>query len=184
VIRRRMPTRPVRPHPTDQTLALVELTRGRWAVIDAADARDVGQFNWFTGSPYALRTRRRSELVDGGALTEYLHVRIARNAGMPSVEEVDHRNGTELDCRRSNLRPATHGENGCNRRLTARNSSGVKGVSWDARRGKWWAEVSVNRKRRRLGRFDSLEAAKAAVIAARSEMHGEFANHGHTETIQ
>jgi hypothetical protein len=78
--------RPVRPHPSDPTLALVELTQGKWAVIDAADA--------------------------------------------------------------------------------------------PAFTGKWRAEIWVNKKHLRFGRFDTIEEAAAVIAAARATFHGEYANEG------
>jgi hypothetical protein len=152
-------------------------------VIDAADAADAGQFNWFTGTPYAMRTRSRTERRDGGPVTEFLHVRVARRAGISTSGEIDHRNGIHLDCRRSNLRAATPVQNRQNIGLSKKNTSGVKGVSWDGRRGLWWAEVKAYGRRHRLGRFAVLEQAKAAVMEARTRLHGEFANHGTTENL-
>lgn len=49
-----------------------------------------------------------------------------------------------------------------NHNLPKNNSSGCKGVSWNARRGKWEAYISVHGKRINLGRHDNyLDAVEA-----------------------
>ena len=88
---------------------------------------------------------------------------------------VDHVNGQGLDNRRQNLRYATYSQNSCNQRLRSDNMSGVKGVSWDARDRNWTAEVTVDGKKHRLGRFKMLSAARAAYRKAARQLHGEFA---------
>jgi hypothetical protein len=93
-------------------------------------------------------------------------------------DSVDHKNCNTRDNRISNLRPAGIKLNAFNKRKSVSNTSGVKGVSWRAERGKWEAVVYVNRKRRYRKLFDSLDEAKQAVTIARTELHGEFANHG------
>ncbi len=69
--------------------------------------------------------------------------------------EVDHINRDKLDCRRSNLRILTHAQNRQNNDPSGNQtwrgggtSSRHRGVSWDKRRGKWKASVTVG------GRFD------------------------------
>jgi hypothetical protein len=83
-----------------------------------------------------------------------------------------------FDCRTQNLRPATKAQNQWNRKLCTRNTSGVKGVHFEAQTQRWRAEIWVNNKHLRLGRFDTIDEAAAAVTAARVQLHGEFANHG------
>src|ERR1700724_777328 len=51
--------------------------------------------------------------------------------------ETDHRNGDKTDNRFCNLRPATKAENGRNRAIYKSNTSGFKGVTWDASSRKW-----------------------------------------------
>ncbi len=87
--------------------------------------------------------------------------------------EVDHINGVRDDNRWTNLRPATHAENGRNRCKT-RNTSGVTGVRWDAARGKWCAYIRVNRKHIHLGRLTEFEDAVVARRAAEVKYFGEF----------
>lgn len=89
--------------------------------------------------------------------------------------EIDHRNTDSMDNRIDNLREATPSQNECNKGLSTRNKSGVKGVSyWKGRRA-WVAEIQFEGKRVFLGAFDDLEAARAARAAAEIEYHGEFA---------
>jgi hypothetical protein len=88
---------------------------------------------------------------------------------------VDHIDGTKLNNRFANLREANQSQNGANSKLGKGNRSGVKGVFWWARVGKWQARIMLNRKTYDLGRYDCLEDAAAAVSVARDRFHGEFA---------
>jgi hypothetical protein len=88
--------------------------------------------------------------------------------------EIDHINGDRSDNRWRNLREATPAENSRNRRTTARNTSGVPGVYWDAASGKWRAQIQVNRKKINLGYFTEFEDAVAARRAAEVKYFGEF----------
>lgn len=169
--------RPVLPHPTDPTAALVQLTKGYWAVIDAADAEAVGQFNWIA----APRDRRiyAARQVGGrkSKRTVFLHQFVAERAGVARKRTVDHRNENGLDCRRMNLRPATQQENLANRGAQRNSKTGIKGVSFDSKRKTWCASVKAGSTRRQ-GRFPTKESAVEAVSTWRRELHGTFANNG------
>jgi len=88
---------------------------------------------------------------------------------------IDHINGNPADNRWCNLRQATMSENQHNRRKTKRNSSGAKGVTLCKATGKWVAQIMAHRKYHLIGRFSSLEKAKAAYEKAANRLHGEFA---------
>lgn len=94
----------------------------------------------------------------------------------PKGVPVDHVNGNGLDNRRANLRLCTYSENGGNSQIHARNTSGFKGVCWNAREGKWMAYIGGRRTRKYLGYFQTAEAASAAYRRASGEFFGEFAN--------
>jgi hypothetical protein len=96
-------------------------------------------------------------------------------------EVVDHINGNGLDNRRNNLRLATHQQKLANRRKTAKNSSGYKGVCWNKSRSKWQASISVNDVTIHLGRFDNPIDAHGAYIEAAQKYYKEFANSGESE---
>lgn len=89
--------------------------------------------------------------------------------------QVDHRDRNRSNNAWINLREATPSENSCNK--ATNNRSGVRGVSWNKRAGKWVAQVSFRRITHYLGLFDSIEEAGYAVISMRGKLHGEFAKH-------
>lgn len=100
----------------------------------------------------------------------WLHVTGAWPLGPLNTKNLD-----KLDDRFDNLRPATNSQNMANKPLKATNTSGYKGVSFAADRGKWRAKITLNGKQINLGQFDTAEAAYAAYCAAAEKIHGEFA---------
>lgn len=91
-------------------------------------------------------------------------------AGAPRGTDVDHKNHKTLDNTDGNLRILSHSENLQNRVGAQTNStSGVRGVYWIERVGKWKAEVVVNKKVKYLGLYEDLKEAKSVVIQARKE---------------
>ena len=90
-------------------------------------------------------------------------------------EMIDHINGDRSDNRLCNLRQATRSQNLINSKLSSRNSSGFRGVSWCSAKQKWDARIYSATKLRLLGRFKTKEEAIAAYAAAAAELHGDFA---------
>lgn len=85
---------------------------------------------------------------------------------------VDHICHTRNCVRPKHLREASNKQNSENRRSASRTSkSGVRGVSWHKKTGKWVAQVGHNYRRYHLGLFDSIEEAEVAAIAKRNELH-------------
>lgn len=150
-------------------VAYVTLTRGKVAVIDAADAEAVGRHLWHYTRDGYVQCR-----VEGRRT--YLH-RFLSNSGDLYV---NHRNDDRLDNRRENLRPCTTADYTRNQKpletrrgkpLTCR----LKGVCWDRSRGKYLAQIETNERCRHLGYYaDPVQAAHAYDAAAR-EHFGEFA---------
>lgn len=94
----------------------------------------------------------------------------------PSVL-IDHINHNTADNRIANLREATATQNLRNSRLSPKNTSGVKGVSWSKRRRKWHAYIGVGkRKRVNLGMFSDIHEAIQVRQQAAFSLFGEFAN--------
>lgn len=92
----------------------------------------------------------------------YLHRAVT---GAKNGQSVDHINGNTLDNRRVNLRVVSHAENLQNRiRLQRNNTSGYRGVVWDASRQKWQARAKLKGKGVLLGRFSSKDEAREVVV--------------------
>ena len=89
--------------------------------------------------------------------------------------EVDHIDNDPLNNRIENLRSATRSEQCCNSKISNRNTSGTKGITWDKSRNKWIVSINKNKKTVFRNRFDSLELAQLVVIEARNKYHGDFA---------
>lgn len=89
--------------------------------------------------------------------------------------DLDHKNTVKDDNRLSNLRSATLAENNQNRiRPNTGSASGLLGVSPDARKGKWRAQIWVNGSSKSLGRFDKKEDAHRAYLEAKKALHPFF----------
>lgn len=88
---------------------------------------------------------------------------------------IDHKNRNRSDNRPSNLRLASHAENGKNKSRQRNNLSGVPGVYWSTEHRKWKVQISVNNKRKFLGLFDCLEEARVVKQKAEATYFKEFA---------
>jgi hypothetical protein len=70
------------------------------------------------------------------------------------------------------LRVASHTQNMQNRLGAHSNSkSGVRGVYWEHKTGKWRVGVTANGKKHTIGRFSTIEEAETAAKNARLELH-------------
>lgn len=124
--------------------------KGR-VIVDDIDFCRFGQFRWcLCGPGYAGRSMPKSK-------TMVLMHRLVIGAGKGEI--VDHINGNKLDNRRSNLRICNSQQNIVNSKIYKTNSSGYRGVSWDAGSRKWRAAICVNGKRKYLGVFSNKEDA-------------------------
>jgi len=122
----------------------------------------VGLNKKIDGVVYMMQAHRFAYLVMTGSIPEM----------------VDHRDLETTNNKWLNLREATNGQNQANTRRSRSNTSGVKGVSFHKRDGKYQARIKVDGKLKHLGYHNTLAQAEQVVIAARTELHGNYANHG------
>lgn len=135
---------------------------------------DTGEFRRL----YAARGRQKVGTVHKSghvcvrvAGRRYLAHRLAflyMEGAMPAM--VDHINGDRADNRWCNLRAATPTMNSENRRRP-QGRNPLLGAYWYARKGKWAAAVKVAGKSIHLGYFDTVEAAHAAYLSKKRELH-------------
>ncbi len=146
----------------------VPLTRGKFAIVDDADAELVSKYRWFClNVGYAARQVR----IDGKEVTQMMHRLLL---GAADDQLVDHINHDTLDNRRANLRLCTRTDNQRNQKRNSKNTTGHKGVSYDKRRNKFTASIHISGKQIHLGRFASVEDAAKAYEDAAARHFGEF----------
>lgn len=85
---------------------------------------------------------------------------------------VDHINRDKLDNRRSNLRVVTQKENCHNASLRSNNKSGVAGVFFDKRAGRWRAQIYHGGKTTHVGIYDCFDDAVKARKEAENKYYG------------
>ena len=102
---------------------------------------------------------------------------------IPHDKEPDHVDRDVHNNQRANLRLASHSENVANQGVRSDSRSGVKGVIWHNRVGKWWARVTKNGKKHHAGYHSSLRQAAIAYNTKAKELFGEFAYQNEIEGL-
>jgi len=154
--------------PDNREPRCIPLTRGRFAVVDAADYPALARYDWFVegAAPHLYAVRKEK----GKSVKMHRQILDA-----PAGLVVDHIDHDGLNNRRGNLRLATFSENCRNQKKSAKATSRYKGVFWHKRVKKWAAHISAEGRQHHLGYFgDEGEAARAYDEAAR-ELHKAFA---------
>lgn len=150
---------------------LIRLTQGYFAIVDEEDFERVNQYKWNLHKGKTTYYAIGSVVFNGVKVRMQMHRFILGN----SSPEVDHKNHDGLHNYKSNIREATKSQNMMNKSIKENTSSLYKGVSLNSKGGKWVAYISINRKKRHIGCFDSeIDAAKAYNSKA-IELFGEFA---------
>lgn len=155
--------------PADPGTCHIPLTQGRFMVVDQMDFEAVSQFSWAWDGKYPTRNIQKP---NGLRTMQRIHRFLM---GEPEGMEVDHRNRITTDNRRCNLRVATRQEGGRNRGKPKHNTSGYKGVRWDGRLKKWVASLTIDRRTKYLGTFDTPQEAHEAYKSGATKFFGEFA---------
>ena len=193
---RKKAAHPLYPQPTDaipaQDLSLyfvVSVSTGEitWATRPAAMFSDGGHTKEHNAAAWnarhagkaACKINRQGYLSCVVGANRFTAHRIiwATHYGSWPDGQIDHINHIRTDNRIENLRCVSHWENTRNKRLLSNNTSGVCGVVWHKRSGRWAAHIKIRGKQKYLGSFDDIKDARAARKAAERE-YGFHPNHG------
>jgi len=132
---------------------------------------DTGVFTW-TDKAF----RRMKNKVAGSYDGNYVYIRVQRKTyaahrlaflymtGKWPSSIVDHRNRNSQDNSWKNLREISYSGN-------MENTKERKGYYLDKRDGRFYAEISVQKKKQSLGGFNTAEEAGAAYKEAKSKLH-------------
>lgn len=135
---------------------------GRLTVISPTEKRKHGGFVWECrcecGNTVFVSTYQLTSGVKRSC--ECLHVETA-TAHVNTIRGKNHIDGTNVGAIKHN-------------RIFANNTSGVRGVSWHAHRGKWYARLTFQGQRHSLGYFDSMDDAAKARKDAEEKYFGEY----------
>jgi hypothetical protein len=143
--------------PTTRFWPKVEKTETCWNWTAAKDRHGYGRFG-------------RGSREDG-AMFAHRYAWELENGPIPDGMDLDHVCHQHECVRPSHLRPVDRKRNMENLAgAYATSGTGVRGVSWDKRRGLYRATVTHNYKQVMVGRFETIEAAAAAVQAKRLEL--------------
>jgi len=157
--------RPEVVQPEDGRIKLIPLTKGKVAMVDAADFEPLSRFKWHAikvGPNYYACSRKNGRTI-------LMHREIMQP---PKGMVVDHKKPPTLNNCRENLRVCTQAQNRYNTRHYGEKSP-YKGVT--PRGDKWEAQIKHKGVTQRLGIYD--DPAEAARVRDRKavELFGEFA---------
>ena len=154
------------------------------ADLSAARLRELTNYNEETGE---FTSAKRPNRVIGFLVPPKNYVRVLLDGyqyyahrlawlyvyGEWPKQHIDHINGIKTDNRIANLRDVSPEVNQQNwRQATSWNkTSGLLGVCWNRRNGRWMAQISIKNRTRVIGAYSSAEEAHAAYIAAKRKLH-------------
>jgi len=164
-------TRTVRAVRIEGDIAYVTLTKGYTAIIDACDAELIGQYNWCAKVRDHTVYAHRSYKTKNRKVYMLMH-RLIVSPGVD--QEVDHIDHNGLNNTRSNLRVCDRGENSRNMRKARKGKSKLKGITWNKRWGKWYAQIMHDGKYIFLGSYDCEHKAHEAYREACKRLHKEY----------
>lgn len=137
----------------------IELTQGKFAIVDDDDYEKVNEIKWHyikAGTGYAAGYINKRYV--------YMHRFILGDPYCENGLVTDHKNRNGLDNRKVNIWFCDHNSNMRNCRIYKNNKSGFRGVCWEKARGKWVAQITVNGKVITIGRYKDARVAHQAYL--------------------
>ena len=143
----------------------IELTQGRFALVDDEDYPRLIQYKWYYNNGYA-KTWYKGKRIR-------MH-RLITNASRRV--QVDHRDHNGLNNQKSNLRLCSQKQNNRNVRQGKNNTSGYRGVTVEPSTGHYRPNIYKDGKAISFGHFKDIHHAALARDLWAVDMYGEFAS--------
>ena len=86
---------------------------------------------------------------------------------------LDHIDGDRSNNNIDNLRLCTHAENNWNKTVSSHSATGVKGLTYHTKEGRWYGSISVNGERLYKKSKDKA-IVEEWLVRMRKQLHGEF----------
>jgi len=132
----------------------IKLTKGYVTTVDDEDYERVAKYKWQV-SIHKYGTYATGSIKINGVYKNILLHRFILGVNNPVIK-VDHADGNQLNNQKRNLRMCTLSENNSNRKSQTGSSSKYVGINFhkqEKRIKRWGANIQVNNKTFRLGRF-------------------------------
>lgn len=127
------------------------------------------------GTTHTSRNKSYIVIIINGKQYKAHHLAWLFHYGEWPDSDLDHRDGDGTNNRITNLRPCNMSENKANSKRYKNNKSGFKGVFWDKKEQRFVVSIQWEKKRRKIGRFKTLEEAASAYKRAAEGLFGDFA---------
>lgn len=136
-----------------------KVSRGKWKVGEIA-----GEYMHSTGY--------RSINIGGKLYGTHRVIFLYHHGFLPEYS-VDHRNRDKTDNKIENLRHITQQCNIRNSKISRKNTSSIKGVSWITSRRRWFVQIKVMNKPKYLGSFEDFTEGVSHRLAAEQCLNWE-----------
>lgn len=138
----------------------IQLTQGKVALVDDEDYNSVSQLKWYAKKDSCNFYAARNIKINGKRTTQRMHQFII--GSVPNSMLIDHIDGDGLNNQRFNFRICTCKQNQMNSKIRKNKNCQFKGVTFSKRDKVFIARITIDKKRKTIGRFDNeLEAAIA-----------------------